>query len=96
MFNKKSQSMSINVIIVAAIALAVLVILFAIFTGRMSIFKSNTDKTEAAGYACICSAPNSGRICAAVDPDGTGTKIKVDPVVQCGGSWTDCALTCWG
>ena len=39
--HKKSQGLSINVIIVAAIALIVLVILIAIFTGRMQIWNVN-------------------------------------------------------
>jgi hypothetical protein len=34
-FNKKGQSMSLNVIIVAALALIVMVVLIAIFTGKM-------------------------------------------------------------
>lgn len=42
---KKSQSISINTIIIAAIALAVLVVLFVIFTGRTKIFSESVDKT---------------------------------------------------
>ena len=42
---KKSQSISINTIIIAAIALAVLVVLFVIFTGRTKIFSEEVDKT---------------------------------------------------
>lgn len=42
---KKSQSISINTIIIAAIALAVLVVLFVIFTGRFKIFSEDVDKT---------------------------------------------------
>jgi len=43
-FNKKGDSLSLNVIIVAALALIVLVILVMIFTGRISIFKLGVDK----------------------------------------------------
>ena len=43
---KKSQSISINTIIIAAIALAVLVVLFVIFTGRFKIFSEDVDKTS--------------------------------------------------
>ena len=39
-FNKRGQGLSLNVIIVAAIALIVLVLLVVIFTGRIGIFKS--------------------------------------------------------
>lgn len=38
LFSKKGQTMSLNVIIVAALALIVLVVLVAIFTGRIGIF----------------------------------------------------------
>lgn len=43
---KKSQSISINTIIIAAIALAVLVVLFVIFTGRFKIFSEDVEKTS--------------------------------------------------
>jgi hypothetical protein len=36
--NKKAQGISINTIIIAAIGLAVLVVLFVVFTGRFNIF----------------------------------------------------------
>jgi hypothetical protein len=38
--SKKGQGLSLNVIIIAALALIVLVILVAIFTGRLGIFDS--------------------------------------------------------
>lgn len=44
MFNKKGQGLSLNVIIVAAIALIVLVLLVMIFTGRIGIFQSGVAK----------------------------------------------------
>ena len=43
-FNKRGQGLSLNVIIVAAIALIVLVILVMIFTGRIGVFKSGVTK----------------------------------------------------
>ena len=42
----KSQSISINTIIVAAIALAVLVVLFFIFTGRFKIFSEGVKESS--------------------------------------------------
>lgn len=45
MMSKKGQSMSINVIIVAALALIVLVVLVVIFTGRSSSFVSGVEKS---------------------------------------------------
>ena len=41
--HKKSQSISINTIIIAAIALAVLVVLFVVFTGRFKIFSEGVS-----------------------------------------------------
>lgn len=44
MVDKRGQSLSINVIIVAALALIVLVVLVVIFTGRMGVFESGVSK----------------------------------------------------
>ncbi|MBI2647287.1 hypothetical protein HYW99_02315 [Candidatus Woesearchaeota archaeon] len=49
---KKGQSISINTIIVAAIALAVLVVLFAIFTGRMGSFSRGVSETDTCAQKC--------------------------------------------
>ncbi|MDO8480570.1 MAG: hypothetical protein Q7S65_02005 [Nanoarchaeota archaeon] len=43
---KKAQSISINTIIVAAIALIVLVVIVMIFTGRISIFGRGLDNVQ--------------------------------------------------
>ena len=50
--NRKSQSMSINVLIVAVLALAVLVILIAIMTGRIKIFTQNLESCAAKQGEC--------------------------------------------
>ncbi|MBI2666419.1 hypothetical protein HYX13_02290 [Candidatus Woesearchaeota archaeon] len=42
--NKKAQGLSINVIIITALALIVLVVLVVIFTGRTAIFTGGVDK----------------------------------------------------
>lgn len=49
---KKGQSISINTIIVAAIALAVLVVLFAIFTGRLGSFSKGVQETDTCAQKC--------------------------------------------
>jgi hypothetical protein len=53
--NKKAQGISIDVIIVAAIALIVLVVLIAIFTGRFAIFGQKVAETgkECSAYTFI-------------------------------------------
>ena len=48
----KGQSISINTIIVAAIALAVLVVLFAIFTGRLGGFTKGVQETDTCAQKC--------------------------------------------
>jgi len=42
--NKKSQGISVNVIIIAAIALIVLVVLIAVFTGRFGLFSKGLNE----------------------------------------------------
>ena len=50
--NKKGQGISINTIIIAAIGLAVLVVLFAIFTGRLGIFTRTLKDTDTCAQKC--------------------------------------------
>ena len=58
--DKKGQSISINTIIIAAIALAVLVVLFAIFTGRLAGFTGGLQATDTCGQKCSSlNLPNS-------------------------------------
>lgn len=59
--NDKGQSISINTIIVAAIALAVLVVLFAIFTGRMGGFTKGVQETDTCAQKCSSLNMNPGR-----------------------------------
>ena len=49
---RKSQSISINTIIVAAIALAGLVVLFIVFTGRFKIFSEGVSSTASCTKTC--------------------------------------------
>lgn len=50
--NKKSQGLSINAIILVAIGLIVLVVLIAVFTGRMGNFVRGVDTTATCSNAC--------------------------------------------
>ncbi len=52
MKRKKAQSLSINTIIVAALALIVLVILASIFTGRIRIFSEGLQSCTAKQGKC--------------------------------------------
>ena len=49
---KKAQGISINTIIIAAIGLAVLVVLFLIFTGRLGIFSKVVADTTSCQNGC--------------------------------------------
>jgi len=52
MHNKKSQGISMNTIIIAAIALLVLVILAVIFTQRMGWWSRSSQDCEKVGGKC--------------------------------------------
>lgn len=50
---KKAQGISINVIVVAAIALLVLVVLSVVFLGRFGIFTQQSADCENKGGRCV-------------------------------------------
>ncbi len=68
---KKAQGISINTIIIAALGLAVLVVLFLIFTGRIGIFSKGVEDVNTCNSACsalaksTASAANSDKTCSA-------------------------------
>ncbi len=57
----KGQGISINMIIVAAVALIVLVVLSVIFLGRFGIFSSKTADCETQGGQCVVGACPTGQ-----------------------------------
>jgi len=57
---KKGQGISLNVIIIAAIALIVLVVLIMIFTGRMNIFGTGIKVTTE--QRCADQADGQGEV----------------------------------
>ena len=67
---KKSQGLSINAIILAAIALIVLVVLVAIFTGRIGLFSkgiSEVNTCKGLGGSCLTSCDFKDRVIGASD-----------------------------
>jgi len=60
---KKAQGMSLNVIVIAALALIVLVVLVAIFTGRMGLFTQSLREQES-------------KFCGPVTDNSKGTSIN--------------------
>lgn len=69
--NKKSQGISINTIIIAAIALAVLVVLFMIFTGRFKIF---SEGVKGASLNCDRGCKSVGYSSGTVESGPSGTQ----------------------
>ena len=57
---KKAQSISINTIIIAAIALAVLVVLFMVFTGKIGNFVKGSNEATNCDQGCKSGGYSSG------------------------------------
>jgi len=57
---KKGQSISINTIIIAAIGLAVLIVLFYIFTARSGLFIKGIEDTDTCSQKCASLDMNAG------------------------------------
>ena len=57
---KKAQGISINVIVVAAIALLVLVVLSVVFLGRFGLFTKQSADCENKGGRCVVGACPAG------------------------------------
>ena len=74
---KKAQGISINVIVIAAIALAVLVVLFAIFTGKIGIFSREVEKTDNCVSRCSAIGKERGTDLIA---EGSQCPISEDPI----------------
>ena len=84
--NKRGQSISITTIIIAALALIVLIVLIAIFTGKLNIFtKGESSATDSVDQS-LCARPGTGNYCAVNNACRTGADgSPEDP-----GAWIDC------
>lgn len=76
MFKFKKGDMSINTVVVAAIALIVLVVLTAIFVGRMNTTVDKTNKNDEIAL---------GRVC--LQPKDAYSSQKCVPISQCLDPW---------
>ncbi|MBW2977590.1 hypothetical protein KY331_01975 [Candidatus Woesearchaeota archaeon] len=65
--SKKAQGISINVIIIAAIALLVLVVLAVIFTGRLGRFGASVGECENKGGKCADIGESCGQADSSVE-----------------------------
>ena len=84
--SKKGQSISINTIIIAAIALAVLVVLFVIFTGRIGIFSQGVSKTASCENSCTALAMKYQ------DEAKSGCQNEGGTVIE--GTYSDASIGC--
>jgi hypothetical protein len=85
LYFKKGQGLSLNVIIVAAIALIVLIVLWAVFTGRMGQTVSELPKCRGKGSATPCptgyvNEPNTNYpyCCIAIPGGGSATVVNTN------------------
>ena len=85
---KKGQSMSLDVIIIAAIGLVVLVLLVAIFTGKIGGAKQGIDETEKLGKSNVCMGQN--RVCTDSAPSNQYSSVATPA-----SGWIDCSKTCY-
>jgi len=72
---KKSQGLTLNTIVIAALVLIVLVILVLIFTGRIGIFRRGVDECVNNGGVCLeeCTGDYSRQMAWECDNDGDRT-----------------------
>ena len=71
---RRAQGMSINTIIIAALALVVLVILIAVFTGRMGIFGRDLSGVQKGG---TCGPSSDMKIVQGLDCASLGESWEV-------------------
>ncbi|MBN1157563.1 hypothetical protein JXA85_08140 [Candidatus Woesearchaeota archaeon] len=82
MMLKKGQGMPVNVIIIAAIALIILIVLVAIFSGKINIFSRGYSSTSENEQSKVCTA--RGGYCG-----NCGSDAFTPPP----GNWIDCSPT---
>ena len=88
MKSKKGDSLSLNVIIIASIGLIVLVVLIAIFGGRMGLFGESVKKSSST-FCLVPTQPTEERTCA---KDRPADYTMVTPPSK---GWTDCSDSCY-
>jgi len=101
MHNKKAVEMGMNVIVIAAIALVVLVVLLAIFTGRINLFGKGVQSSEKSAYATLCQDPvrsqqeNMEYVCSIEKLDEKPGENWAKKSLPYGASWSDCQYICY-
>lgn len=91
--DKKGTELSLNVIIIAVILFVVMIVLIAIFTGKMGGIRKSMNKTESQYGEDKCKMPGTDRICVMTEKacvEERGGFVYQKPA---SGKWSDCL---WG
>jgi len=84
---KKGMELSINIIVIAAIALIVMFVMIYIFIGKMADTRQDLNKTQSQYGPNTCNVPGSGRSCSGEKAClAAGGFIYPKPQ----GGWKDC------
>ena len=77
--DKKSQGLSLNVIIIAIIVLIVLVILISLVTGKLGLFTQDLQKGKLDCYSTSTSSASLSSVDAAKNPPcPSGTSVRAE------------------
>lgn len=87
---KKAQGMSLNVVIIAAIALIILVVLVLIFTGKTKFFSKTATDTSAQYTAGVCKNPATNNYCSSDSSGSDCTSKGVSYSDNGGKGYSDC------
>ena len=91
---KKGQGLSLNTIIIAAIVLIVLIVLWAIFTGRMGQFATGLSEAEKeCGSICTAAGHTGGDLSTESNKTTCATGATKIRTVNNGGVTTACCCT---
>lgn len=83
MNNKKGQGLSMNVIIIAALALIVMVVLTVVFMGKMGDNRRSIDQCENNGGVCVDKGSCNGAYERTISAVCFGTDSKPDINKEC-------------
>ena len=83
---RSAQGLSLNAIIIAAIALIVLIVLVVIFSGRVGVFGKSVKGTTDT-YENKCELPGTQRQCESGQQCGPGGTHVQGAFDDCNGGW---------
>lgn len=88
--NKKGTELSLNIVIVAVILFIVMIVLIALFTGKIGQIRKSMNKTESQYSEDKCKVPGTDGYCTISKDkcENMGGYIRQKPE----GGWSDCIL----